>query len=211
MTLQDGTTLGPYVIDGPIGRGTVGEVYRARDPKLGRLVALKVLSPDLAAHAPAFDRFRREARTGGLLGHPNIAHVYDVGCHDGTPFVATELLNGATLRAHLARGPLPVPMAIRFALEIARGLAAAHETGVAHGDLKPENIFVTSEGGVKILDFGLARPWTEALEVLQSDASRGTEVVPVLGAIAYLSPEHVRGEEADDRSDIFSLGVIAYE
>jgi serine/threonine protein kinase len=211
MTCQAGSTIGTYVIDYLLGRGTSGDVYRARDRQLGRAVALKVLSPDLAAHGEHFARFRREARTGALLNHPNIAHVFDVGCERGIPFVASELLHGTTLRTLMNEGPLPIHVGVRYAADMANGLAAAHDIGVSHRDLTPENIFITHAGEVKILDFGLAKSWFESLEVFQADATHSMPATAVIGALAYLSPEQVRGEEADDRSDIFSLGVIAYE
>lgn len=211
MTLQAGATLGPYVIDDLLGRGGRGEVYRAQDRRLSRFVALKVLSPDLTMHGPQFARFQREARTGALLNHPHIANVLDVGCERGIPFVATELLHGETLRARLRHGALPACTAVRYARQITNGLAAAHEMGVAHRDLKPENIFITTDDRVKILDFGLAKCWFEALELLQADVSGSGGAGVVLEQIVYMSPEQVRGDDADDRSDIFSLGVMLYE
>lgn len=211
MTLQAGAKLGTYAIDDLIGRGGMGEVYRARDLARHRFVALKVLSPDITTQGPQFARFQREARTGALLNHPNIATVYDVGSEQGVPFVVSELLHGTTLRGRLGRGPLGPQLAVRFGRQIASGLAAAHEVGVAHRDLKPENIFITAEDRVKIMDFGLARYWPEALELLQSGDGAASQTDAALARIAYLSPEQVRGEEADDRSDIFSLGAILYE
>ena len=211
MMLQAGARLGPYAIDDLIGRGGMGEVYRARDTRLNRFVAVKVLSPDVATHAPQFARFEREARTGALLNHPNIVTVYDVGAEQGVPFVVSELLQGSTLRARLASGALPAKVAVHYARQVASGLAAAHELGVVHRDIKPENIFVTREGRVKILDFGLAKWRLEALELLQAGGSVSTQPGVILGTISYMSPEQVRGEEADQRSDIFSLGVMLYE
>ncbi len=210
MTLQAGITLGTYRIDSWLGRGENGEVYRAFDVELNRFVALKVMSTDLTAHGSQLARFRRDAGLGAVLSHPNIARVFDVGCQQGIPYVASELLHGSTLGARLRQGPLPVPTALDYARQMAGGLAAAHEAGVAHRDLKPENIFITRDDCVKILDFGLARCWFEALELLQADG-RGNAGRAVLRDVAYLSPEQVRGEDADERSDIFSLGVMIYE
>ena len=209
--VQAGATLGAYVIDELIGRDGRGRVYRARDTRLNRLVALKIVSPALAAKGARFARFQREARTGALLNHPNIATVLDLGCEDGVPFVVSELLRGTTLRRLIERGPLGVGLAVDYARQVASGLAAAHQVGVPHRDLRPENIFVTADGCVKILDFGLAKNQLEALELLQADDSNPSEVAAVLRRISYLSPEQVRGEEAGDHSDIFSLGVILYE
>lgn len=211
MTLQAGATLGPYTIDNLIGRGGMGEVYRALDRKLNRFVALKVLSPDLATHGTQFVRFQREARTGAILNHPHILNVFDVGCEHGIPYVASELLHGASLRVRMEHGALLVRTAVGYARQIANALGAAHETGVAHGDLKPENVFITSDDRVKVLDFGLAKSWFEALELLQAEGTPPGQLSAALGSIAYLSPEQVRGEDADDRSDIFSLGVMMFE
>jgi len=206
-----GVKLGVYVIDELIGRDGRGQVYRARDTQANRLVALKIVSPTLAVKGARFARFQREARTGALLNHPNIATVLDLGCDDGVPFVVSELLRGTTLRRLIERAPLGVGLAVDYARQVSRGLAAAHQVGVPHRDLRPENIFVTAEGCVKILDFGLAKNQLEALELLQADDSSPSEVAAVLRRISYLSPEQVRGEEAGDHSDLFSLGVILYE
>ncbi|HEX6973147.1 MAG TPA: serine/threonine-protein kinase [Vicinamibacterales bacterium] len=211
MTLHPGSTIGTYVIGDLLGRGTWGDVYDARHTESDRPVALKVLSPDLAWHREVFTRVQREVRTGAILDHPNIARVFDVGCDRGIPFVASELLRGTSLRARLTRGPLPAPAAAQYAAQIARGLAAAHEAGVTHRDLKPEHIFITDTDAVKILDFGLAKTWFESLELFEADARRSTPLASVVHSLAYLSPEQVWGEEADERSDIFSLGVIVYE
>jgi eukaryotic-like serine/threonine-protein kinase len=209
MTLQAGARLGVYRINDLIGRGGMGEVYRARDTRLGRSVALKVLSPELAGNAEHFARFDREARTGALLDHPNIPAVYDIGSYDGRPFVVSELLHGSTLRVRMNGGPLDEEVAADYARQVARGLIAAHEMEIVHRDLKPENIFVTRGGQVKILDFGLAKSRQRAIELV----GRGGTIRPgtPLGTLGYLSPEQVRGEAADPRSDIFSLGVILYE
>src|SRR5690242_12241635 len=157
MTLAAGSRLGPYEILSPIGAGGMGEVYRAKDPRLGRDVAIKVLPSSFSADADRLRRFEQEARSAGILNHPNITAVYDIGSHDGAPYVVQELLEGETLRSVLAGGRLSARRAIDYSLQITHGLAAAHEKGIVHRDLKPENIFVTRDGRVKILDFGLAK------------------------------------------------------
>src|SRR5258706_4228686 len=192
----------------------MGEVYRAKDPRLGREVAIKVLPPSFSADADRLRRFEQEARAAGVLNHPNITAVYDIGTHDGAPYVVQELLEGETLRAALAGGKMAQRHASDYAAQIAHGLAAAHEKGIVHRDLKPETLFVTKDGRVKILDFGLAK-------LIQTDlhpgntslptASGGTEPGVVLGTLGYMSPEQVKGSPADARSDIFSFGAILYE
>ncbi|HZN02932.1 MAG TPA: protein kinase [Candidatus Polarisedimenticolia bacterium] len=217
MPLPPGTTLGPYTIVGPLGAGGMGEVYRARDARLHRDVAVKVLPASFAADGERLRRFEQEARATGQLNHPNIVAVYDIGTHGGTPYVVEELLEGDTLRARLAGGPLPARKAIDSARQIAIGLAAAHQKGIVHRDLKPENLFVTNDGRVKILDFGLAkltRPEAGAVapEALTSaPTAAGTDAGVILGTVGYMSPEQVRGLPADHRSDIFSFGCILYE
>ena len=211
MTLAAGSQLGPYQVESLIARGGMGEVYRARDTRLDRQVALKVLSPSSATDAERLTRFAREARAGALLNHPNIVSVYDVGSHEGMPFVVSELLHGGTLRERMKAGALPATVAVKYGLQVARGVVAAHEHGVVHRDLKPENIFITQDDRVKILDFGLAKYRTEALEALQQDPSFSTQPGVLLGTVGYMSPEQVRGLPLDCRSDIFSLGVILYE
>src|SRR5271155_630368 len=157
MALTSGTKLGPYEIVSPVGAGGMGEVYRARDTRLGRDVAIKVLPEALAHDADRLRRFEQEARTIAALNHPNILGIHDIGVHDGAPFLVSEFLEGQTLREKLVSGPLPARRMIEYALGIAHGLAAAHEKGIVHRDLKPENVFVTRDGRVKILDFGLAK------------------------------------------------------
>src|SRR5512136_2553206 len=157
MALAVGAKLGPYEIQSPLGAGGMGEVYRAKDPRLGREVAIKVLPTSFSQDADRLRRFEQEARAAGILNHPNITAVYDIGSHDGAPYVVTELLEGETLRSRISAGPVPQRKAIDFSLQIAHGLAAAHEKGIVHRDLKPENLFVTRDGRVKILDFGLAK------------------------------------------------------
>jgi serine/threonine protein kinase len=214
VTLSAGTKLGPYEVVAPIGAGGMGEVYKAKDPRLGREVAVKVLPATFSKDADRLRRFEQEARAAGVLNHPNITAVHDIGSYNGSPYIVTELLVGETLRARLASGPLPVRKAIDFAVQIARGLAAAHEKGIVHRDLKPENVFVTRDGRVKILDFGLAK--LKQLEGGQEKTdmpteSPGTEPGVVMGTMGYMSPEQVRGRPADPRSDIFSFGAILYE
>ncbi len=192
----------------------MGEVYRAKDPRLGREVAIKVLPASFSADAERLRRFEQEARAAGILNHPNITAVHDVGTHEGAPYVVSELLEGETLRSALAGGKLSQKRSIDYALQIAHGLAAAHEKGIVHRDLKPENLFVTRDGRVKILDFGLAKlTHTEAGPEVTSlpTATAGTEPGVVLGTLGYMSPEQVRGKPSDARSDIFSFGAILYE
>jgi Tol biopolymer transport system component len=214
VSLSSGTRLGPYEIVEPIGAGGMGEVYRAKDPRLGRDVAIKVLPASFSQDADRLRRFEQEAKAAGLLNHPNVTAVYDVGTHDGAPYVVQELLEGETLRGVLAGGKLAPRRAVDYAVQIAHGLAAAHEKGIVHRDLKPENVFVTNDGRVKILDFGLAKLTQQEKEPAATDlptATRGTEPGVVLGTIGYMSPEQVRGKTADARSDIFSFGAILYE
>ena len=214
MTLSAGTRLGPYEILAPLGSGGMGEVYRARDTRLGREVAVKVLPESLSDDAGALARFEREARAVAALSHPNILAIFDFGTQGGTAYAVMELLRGSTLREALDCGALPQSRAIEFALQIAKGLCAAHEKGIVHRDLKPENLFVTSDGDVKILDFGLAKR-TERLsgedETNAPTASRQTSPGTVMGTVAYMSPEQVRGEPLDPRSDIFSFGSVLHE
>ncbi|MBI1950102.1 MAG: serine/threonine-protein kinase, partial [Acidobacteria bacterium] len=215
MSLAPGTRLGPYEIKSPIGAGGMGEVYRARDPRLEREVAVKILPPVFSGDPDRLRRFQQEARAAGALNHPNILAIHDVGTHDGVSYVVSELLEGSTLRDRLAGAAVPGRKAVEYALQIARGLAAAHDRGIVHRDLKPENVFVTHDGHVKILDFGLAkltRPEHEggALTNLPTTPA-GTDPGMVMGTVGYMSPEQVRGQPSDQRSDIFSLGVILHE
>ncbi len=215
MSLAPGTRLGPYEIAAALGAGGMGEVYRARDTRLGREVALKVLPRELAAEADRLRRFEQEARAASALNHPNILVLHDFGSESGTPYLVTELLEGETLRSKLAGGPPPLRKALDWTRQIAEGLAAAHARGIVHRDLKPENVFVTAEGRVKILDFGLAKvqPLGSAsvLAATPTLVSSDTEPGVVLGTVGYMSPEQVRGQSSDARSDLFSLGAILYE
>lgn len=204
--------IGPYEITKKLGAGGMGEVYRARDTRLGRDVAIKVLPQDAAKDEDRIRRFEQEARAAGTLNHPNVLTIFDIGSHEGTLYVVSEVLDGATLTEEIRNGPLPVRKVVDYAGQLSRGLAAAHEKGIFHRDLKPDNIFVTTDGRVKILDFGLAK-----LSEKMTDASRSTmqtvatEPGMVLGTVGYMSPEQVRGHEADYRSDIFSFGAVLYE
>jgi eukaryotic-like serine/threonine-protein kinase len=213
MALTPSTRLGPYEIQSPLGAGGMGEVYRARDTRLGRDVAVKVLTEFFAKDPERLRRFEQEARAVAALNHPNIVAVYDIGTQDGRAYLVSELLEGETLREALHGGQLSTRKATDYAVQVASGLAAAHEKGVVHRDLKPENIFITSDGRVKILDFGLAK--LVAPEA-KPDEGATIENVPtsagaVLGTVGYMSPEQVRGEPVDARSDIFALGAILYE
>jgi TolB-like protein len=212
MALEAGSRLGPYEVVGLLGSGGMSEVYRARDPRLGREVAIKVL-PVAIADRKRLGRFEQEARAAGGLNHPNVLAVYDVGTHNGAPFVVSELLEGHTLRGRLEGGALPVSKALDHALQIAHGLVAAHDKGIVHRDLKPDNVFITGEGRVKILDFGLAK-LTRPGPFVQEDernAAKTTESGVVLGTVGFMSPEQVRGEAVDHRSDVFSFGAVLYE
>jgi len=223
--MRSGTRIGPYEIAASIGAGGMGEVFRARDTRLNRDVAVKVLPKDFAADADRLRRFEQEAKTLAALNHPNILTVHDAGVHAGAPYLVSELLDGKSLREEMNGAALPVRKATDYALQIAYGLAAAHAKGVIHRDLKPENIFVTNDGRVKILDFGLAKlranPKSEIRNPKSAEAStvridaepsiNSTEPGMVLGTPAYMSPEQVRGEPADPRSDIFAFGCVLYE
>jgi serine/threonine-protein kinase len=216
MALSAGTRLGPYEILAPLGAGGMGEVYRARDERLRRDVAIKVLPASFSTDPDRLRRFEQEAQAAGALNHPNITAVYDIGQHEGAPYVVQELLEGETLRSRLAGGLFSPRKATAYALQLAHGLAAAHEKGIVHRDLKPENVFVTKDGRVKILDFGLAKlvpmPGESSASASHVPTTGGdTEPGVVMGTLGYMAPEQVRGKPADPRSDIFSFGTILYE
>ncbi|MGC2182780.1 MAG: WD40 repeat domain-containing serine/threonine protein kinase [Terriglobales bacterium] len=213
MALPSGTKLGPYEIQSLVGAGGMGEVYRAHDSRLDRTVAIKVLPASFSADRDRMQRFAQEARAAAALNHPNILSIFDIGDQQGSPYVVSELLEGETLRERLRSGALSARKAIDYALQVARGLAAAHEKGIVHRDLKPENLFITNDGRVKILDFGLAK-------LIMPESSGGadaptlhavTEPGLIMGTVGYMSPEQVRGQTADQRSDIFAFGAILYE
>jgi eukaryotic-like serine/threonine-protein kinase len=220
-----GRCIGPYQIISQLGRGGMGEVYRAQDTRLGREVAVKLLPAAFSTDQERLRRFEQEARAAGMLNHPNVLTIYDIGTaateNGSAPYIVSELLTGETLRERMRKEALPLRRAIDYALQIARGLAAAHEKEIVHRDLKPENLFITKDGRVKILDFGLAKlklppvsPMIGAMNGMETIASPqplGTAPGVVMGTVGYMSPEQVRAEEVDYRSDIFAFGAILYE
>ena len=213
MSLAAGTKLDSYEVIGLLGAGGMGEVYRARDPVLKREVAIKILPSFVSQDPDRLRRFEQEAQAAAALNHPNILAVYQFGVFQGAPYLVSELLEGHTLRHLLQHGPMPVRKAIDHGVQIAHGLAAAHEKGIVHRDLKPENLFLTKDGRVKILDFGLAK-----LMQPQPDSggdaptqTKGTDPGMVMGTAGYMSPEQVRGQPVDHRTDIFAFGAILYE
>jgi serine/threonine protein kinase len=212
-TLTPGTKLGEYEIKSPLGSGSMGEVYRARDSRLGRDVAIKVLPSFLSADSDRLRRFEQEARAAAALNHPNILAVFQMGTYECAPYLVSELLEGETLREQIKRGRLSVRKAIGYGVQIAHGLAAAHEKGIVHRDLKPENLFATKDGRLKILDFGLAKLTQPGFSSEHSAPVpvEGTEAGVVMGTAGYMSPEQVRGQTTDHRTDIFALGAILYE
>src|SRR5579871_2043553 len=219
MGLTPGTKLGPYEIQAPLGAGGMGEVYRARDTRLERTVAVKILPSRLAENPEAQQRFEREARAISSLNHPNICTLYDVGQQDGVHFLVMEYLEGETLADRLRKGPLPLPQALKCGTEICDGLEKAHRCGIVHRDLKPGNIMLT-KSGAKLMDFGLAKTAIVKLESSSSlsvtlSTPAGTHPLTaagtVMGTFQYMAPEQVEGKEADARSDIFSLGAVLYE
>ena len=215
MPLISGARLGPYEITAPIGAGGMGEVYKARDTRLERDVAVKILPAAFAADAERLRRFEQEARAAGALNHPNILTIYDIGSHDGSPYVVSELLVGEPLDEVMRAGALPRRKAIDYAVQIARGLAAAHQKGIVHRDLKPPNVFVLTDGRAKILDFGLAKLMQPVIAAADKTSAptvaAATEPGVVMGTVGYMSPEQVRARPSDHRTDIFSFGVVLYE
>jgi Serine/threonine protein kinase len=214
MTLSPNTTLGNYRIASKIGVGGMGEVYIARDTRLDREVAIKIVLTDFSGDGDRLQRFEQEARATSALNHPNILTVYDVGTYDGSPYIVAELLEGEELRQRLDEGPIPLRKTIDYAHQIISGLSAAHEKGIVHRDLKPENLFITKDDRVKILDFGIAKLRAAKVDANSSeDATRRAITNPgvVMGTVGYMSPEQVRGHSTDYRSDIFSFGAILYE
>jgi len=215
--LAAGTLLGPYKIVAPIGAGGMGEVYRAQDTRLERNVAVKVLSRTLVNDAEALRRFEQEARAAGMLNHPNILAIYDIGVEGEQRYIVSELLEGQSLRARIREGPVPPRRALDYGAQLARGLAAAHERGIIHRDLKPENIFLTRDGHVKILDFGLVKlvgqrvPSAQAGETEPTLIPGHTEPGRIMGTVGYMAPEQIRGLPGDALSDIFAFGAILYE
>ncbi|MEP6994389.1 MAG: serine/threonine-protein kinase, partial [Acidobacteriota bacterium] len=214
MSLAVGSRLGSYEILAPLGAGGMGEVYRARDSRLAREVAIKVLPAATAADPDRRQRFEQEARSASALNHPNILTIYDIGEAEGTTYIAMELVEGKTLRELVAAEPLPTKKLLDLAVQIAEGLAKAHGAGIVHRDLKPENVMVSKDGFAKILDFGLAKltePVSQGQSVLPTAIAAPTEPGTVLGTAGYMSPEQASGQPVDFRSDQFSLGSILYE
>ena len=214
MTLPTGTRLGSFEVLAPLGAGGMGEVYRARDLRLGREVALKVLPEELSQDAGRLARFEQEARSASALNHPNIVTIHEIGREGDTPYIAMELVDGKTLRELSASGPMPTRKILAAAAQVAEGLAKAHGAGIVHRDLKPENLMVSRDGFVKILDFGLAKltePETGGVSAMPTLGKPETHPGTVLGTVGYMSPEQASGQTVDFRSDQFSLGSILYE
>ena len=199
--------FGPFVVSGTVGAGGMGEVFRARDPRLHRDVAIKVLSK---AGPEAARRFTSEAQAASALNHPNIVTVYNVGVHDDVPYIVSELVDGTSLRSLVARAPLPIREVLDLAVQMADGLAAAHAAGIVHRDFKPENVMVTREGRIKILDFGLALVGTRDSLAAPLDVTQTLTGV-IVGTVPYMSPEQARGANVDYRTDQFSLGLTLFE
>jgi len=209
MSLVAGTRLGPYEIQSAIGAGGMGEVYKARDTRLDRTVAIKILPAELSADPERRARFEREAKSIASLNHPHICTLHDVGEHGGLTFLVMELLEGEPLRARLCQARAAAAEIVDTAIQLADALECSHAKGIVHRDIKPENIFITTRGTAKLLDFGIVKLVTEQASALTATRV-GTGPV-ALGTVAYMSPEQVRGEPLDGRSDLFSLGVVLYE
>jgi serine/threonine protein kinase len=212
MPLSSGTRLGPYEITAPIGAGGMGEVYRARDTRLNREVAIKVLPAHVAGREDLQQRFEREARAVSSLHHPHICSLYDIGLQDGAPYLVMELLEGEPLDKRIERGPLPLDEALRIAIQITDALDHAHRKGVVHRDLKPANVMLTASGA-KLLDFGLAKAierqsTTEALSSLPTQTKALTAEGAIIGTLAYMAPEQLEGKDVDARTDIFAVGAL---
>src|SRR5277367_574509 len=219
MALTSGTTLGPYEIQSPIGAGGMGEVYRAKDTRLDRTVAVKILPSHLADNSEARQRFDREARAISSLNHPNICTLHDVGHQDGIDYLVMEFLEGETLADRLRKGPLPTEQVLKYGIEICEGLERAHKSGVVHRDLKPGNVMLTKTGA-KLMDFGLAKAAVASLSATSGltatlttrlGSSPLTAQGTVVGTFQYMAPEQVEGKEAEARSDVFALGAVLYE
>src|SRR5216117_974206 len=225
MRLPSGSRLGPYEIVAPLGAGGMGEVYRAKDTRLDRTVAIKIISTTLGDRPEMRQRFEREARAVSSLSHPHICPLFDVGQHEGVEFLVMEHLDGETLAARLKKGPLPIDQVLRYAIEIASALDAAHRQGIVHRDLKPGNVMLT-KAGAKLLDFGLAK--TGVVQAFRPAVTGGPEgphydsLTPtgaaslttqgtILGTFQYMAPEQIEGQEADTRTDIFAFGAVLYE
>jgi Tol biopolymer transport system component len=211
VPIQAGTRLGPYEVTAFIGAGGMGEVYRGRDGRLQRDVAIKVLPESMAQDQESRSRFERETQAVAALSHPNVLAIFDTGTHEGRLFAVTELLDGHSIRERLRQGPVPVRKALEWGIQIARGLAAAHDKQLVHRDIKPENIFVTTDGHVKILDFGLAKAPLPAPDAAAETRAENTGAGVVLGTAGYMAPEQVRGQATDARTDLFAFGAVLYE
>src|SRR6202521_1037240 len=208
MALTSGTKLGPYEIQSPLGAGGMGEVFRARDTRLGRSVAIKIMAAAFSADCDRLDRFEQEARSASALNHPNIVTIYELGQDGSTHYIAMELVEGKTLRELLVSGLLPMQKAIEIAAQVAEGLTKAHEAGITHRDLKPENLMVSDDGFVKILDFGLAKLASPSgSDICTTSTTPGL----VLGTVGYMSPEQASGDRLDFRSDQLLFGLVLYE
>ena len=211
MSLEPGTELGPYKIDGLLGAGGMGEVYHARDGRLGRRVAVKVIPAIFATDHERLRRFEQEARAAAALNHPGVLAVYDVGVHQGAPYLVTELLEGVSLRDKLNAEHLSIQKAIDYGGQIALALAAAHDKGIVHRDIKPDNLFITTADRVKILDFGLAKLTARELDADGTIAERTGSGAGAVGTIGYMAPEQARGQSADHRADVFAFGCVLFE